>query len=526
MAALLHFLAAVLSFFFAFPTVDAFTFSFGSTPSQCDNLPLTWTGGTPPFQLLIVPIFGTPRNVSIPSSAFSNGQGSYPLQIPLPKGQQMVLTMSDATGFNAGGTSNVLTVQASQGGSCNTTDPGVAFSFQLNDALQQCRPFTFSGYIASGATQPVTVAAIIPGGNVLTLFPPVGSDNFLWDAAVARGTSMIFMMTDAQGRPGGSSDVRIVNSSDDNTCLVSNSPSSTANPPSPATTASPSSTSSSATTTPSSPPSNGFSIAAIAGTVIGALLFLAVVITLGLFFLRRRHDASLAGNGGDPFRRQSQRVGSRMDLTYDPPPGTYGLQPPLNSGPAATPYPYSPGLIAPLASNPFFDSPSPSQHQLSPSQYDASTQYADSRYQLSEADQYEMPLQPQHPGPYQSLPQIYPPPPNYPPLNRPMDPFNAASPPMLPGTEIEPFTMEASTSRDSMSTAQRKVAMAGATTYKPSRFMVHTDVEDVLPPPNEDGVIELPPQYSERHGTLGVANPTSPAPGASAGPPPGAWHSS
>jgi len=64
--------AAVLSFVFAFPLVSAFTYSFG-TPSECDNIPLTWTGerfvlsfelqflwglpgGTPPFQLSIIPV--------------------------------------------------------------------------------------------------------------------------------------------------------------------------------------------------------------------------------------------------------------------------------------------------------------------------------------------------------------------------------------------------------------------------------------------------------------------------------------
>lgn len=105
-------------------------------------------------------MFGTPRNISIPSSAFSDGKGSYSFQLPMAKDSQMVLSMSDATGFNTGGSSNVLTVQASQGGSCNATDPGkscksisatrsltsisfssegVSFSFQLNTALQQCR---------------------------------------------------------------------------------------------------------------------------------------------------------------------------------------------------------------------------------------------------------------------------------------------------------------------------------------------------------------------------------------------------
>ncbi len=47
-----------------------------------------------------------------------------------------------------------------------------------------------------------------------------------------------------------------------------------------------------------------------------------------------------------------------------------------------------------------------------------------------------------------------------------------------------------------MTSAQRKAAMAGSS-YTPSRFILHTDADDVpLPPPNEDGVVELPPQYS------------------------------
>jgi hypothetical protein len=60
-----------------------------------------------------------------------------------------------------------------------------------------------------------------------------------------------------------------------------------------------------------------------------------------------------------------------------------------------------------------------------------------------------------------------------------------------------------------MSTAQRKAAMAGVSAYKPSRFIVHTDVEDELPPPNQDGVVELPPQYSERRGPLATTGSTS-----------------
>lgn len=48
--------------------------------------------------------------------------------------------MSDSTGFGTGGTSDVMTVGSSVGGtSCNTTDPGVEFYYELNSALQQCR---------------------------------------------------------------------------------------------------------------------------------------------------------------------------------------------------------------------------------------------------------------------------------------------------------------------------------------------------------------------------------------------------
>jgi len=56
----------------------------------------------------------------------------------------------------------------------------------------------------------------------------------------------------------------------------------------------------------------------------------------------------------------------------------------------------------------------------------------------------------------------------------------------------------AQSTSDNMTSAQRKAMQAGVSTYTPSRFIVHTDVEDVYPPPNEDGVVELPPQYSER----------------------------
>ncbi|PPQ62829.1 hypothetical protein CVT24_000523 [Panaeolus cyanescens] len=451
-------------------------------------------------------VFGTPRNISVPATAFSNGRGSYSLQIPLKKDDEMLITMSDATGFNTGGTTTVLTVQASKGGKCDTTDPGIGFPFQLNTALQQCRPFVFSGY--NSATQPVTITGIIPGGNSFILNPPVGPTSFSWTANVARGTSLIFFMTDARGRQGGSSDVRIVSTSDDASCLSGSSPVTTTGAPSVSLTSTkssptgPSTTSTASSTPTPSPQAGGVSIAAIAGTVIGSLLFLAVIVTLGLFFLRRKRDAAWQGSQSN-IRRQSHRT----EIDFEHGPSGYNM--PHNATAPPSQYPYSPNSSRPYDSNPFLDSPLPT------------SQYAESRYQDSQAD-----LQSQYGGthgaPYsesvfsyqnsqQAPSQLYPPRPNYPPagyppirLDPPVDPFNPTGPPMVPesddGTTNLPYASNsapppASTSGGASTAAARKAAMAGTSTYVPSRFIVHTDAEDDLPPPNEDGVVELPPQY-------------------------------
>ncbi|KAF8871087.1 hypothetical protein BD779DRAFT_1478427 [Infundibulicybe gibba] len=180
--------------------------------------------------------------------------------------------MSDETGFGAGGSTPLLQVEASHGKDCNTTDPGVTFSFELDSGLQQCsiiRPYTFSDY--SGVIQPVTIM-------------------------------------DAQGRAGGSS--RVITSPVLTICLVSIRPTSTRpwKPP-PAATPLPS-TGSGAASTAISPSTRSSSvptiarpstesdaapvaagphapIAVIIGCASGALL-LAALLVLGLLYLKRR----------------------------------------------------------------------------------------------------------------------------------------------------------------------------------------------------------------------------------------------
>jgi hypothetical protein len=48
---------------------------------------------------------------------------------------------------------------------------------------------------------------------------------------------------------------------------------------------------------------------------------------------------------------------------------------------------------------------------------------------------------------------------------------------------------------------RHKAAMAGVSGYKPSRFILHTDVDEVVPDEEQD-IVELPPQYTDRRQSL------------------------
>ncbi|KAH7929312.1 hypothetical protein BV22DRAFT_1057011 [Leucogyrophana mollusca] len=428
--------------FGVFSLVHAFSVTVVSGPTQCDDLTVSWTGGQPPFEILLTPVYNYPRNISVPSSSFSNNAGSYTIpQLPFANKTRFLLTMSDATGFGTGGTSNVLTVGDPVGNNnCNTTNPAVAFTFDLNNALQQCQPYTFSGY--NGAVQPVIITGLIPLGESFLVYPPVNQGaSYSWTADVAAGTSILFLMTDANGRQGGSSDLLPVQLSSDSSCLNASSPSSTASSPpsSTSTTSSPSTTNGSSTST---------SIGAIAGTVIGCLVALAALITLGLFFLRRRRTSR------SPFiiptKRNSRRLQS-VDLDHDH--HDFATVPPIN------PFPYH--------------ADSPPIHSFP---------YADSTSRFPPSPRSDTALQP--------------------PQNYDADPFNVPPSPLHQHSRVssntDSFAGYGDVGSSSMSSAgRRKAAMAGATAYKaPTRFVLHTDVDDVVP--DENGVVELPPQYSER----------------------------
>ncbi|KAJ6509468.1 hypothetical protein C8R47DRAFT_1098818 [Mycena vitilis] len=422
-----------LFFLTVLPLLAANSFSFTSTaPSQCDDVQISWTGGSGAgYYLSVVPEFGVPLNISIPST---DVDGTFKTPLALNVTDKFVFTLSDSTGFGSGGSSSLLTVGNSLGGSCNTVPAALPYTFAIDQALQQCGSFPFTDYDA--AVAPVSIMGVIPGGDSFVL--NVGSaKTFNWVANVYNSTQIIFFMVDGRAQVGGSV-LTTVELSSDSSCINDKSPSSTVSPSS---TSSPTSTSSSAPSTSSSsaPDTPRSNTGAIAGSVLGALIFLAVLITLGLFFLRQRQEKQkVRMAGGSEFRRTSRPMNSELDLTYD----------------AGGPYMSASGTPSTSAFNQtpsFGASPGPPAHYQPHSGY----------------------MLPEHDNPF--------------------NPPQAAPPSVYThNPDVDPFMERES---ESVSAGQRKSGMSGFTGYKPSRYVVHTDAEDDIPP-NADGVVELPPQYS------------------------------
>jgi hypothetical protein len=275
---------------------------------------------------------------------------------------------------------------------------------------------------------------LIPGGQSFVLQPDVGP-TYDWVANVEHGTSIIFVMVDSAGREGGSSDINIVGTTDDSTCLNGSSPSSTVSP-TPTPTSGTSGTSvSSGVPSQTGAPGEKVSVAAVIGAIIGIMILTAAAVTLVIFYIRRRRRGpGLLGNSR-PSRYNSRRTESNIDLND-------------SSG-----------------SLPITD-----HYRVNDTQTGRTPATAS---HLLPAGQYE-------PDPF-----------TLPPPSHPASRYSAFS----AGEGSNGGTSE------QMSSAQRKAAMSGATAYKPARFILHTDVEEAVPPA-EDELIELPPQYSASRAPL------------------------
>ncbi|KAF5355988.1 hypothetical protein D9756_004125 [Leucocoprinus leucothites] len=317
-------------FVFTFLFIRAHGFDFVvSPPTQCGSQRFTWVGGTPPFYALILPPDGTMRNISIPTSAWNqtDRSGDFSTVLPLAQGKMVVFSMGDAIGETTGGVSEVMTVGAPAAGtsSCNTTDPGPAFFFSVNSALLQCKNYPFS--LFTGAVLPISVLVTVPHSESFIIHPPNNNDPFNWQANLTAGTRVLFTMSDAQGRPGGTSSLTTVQSSDDSSCA--HPPPSSASPtrtPSPTGTAPATNTGGSGNNTGNNNHKGSNHTGLIIGVAVGGAVALIIVIALIYCFSKRK--------GGSFVVPQK-----RIDLTEPGPDSSSYLLPPGGPEPVHHPPP-------------------------------------------------------------------------------------------------------------------------------------------------------------------------------------------
>jgi hypothetical protein len=279
--------------------VASFTWSFQNTPTQCSNISISISGGgTPPYNILIIPsgpspfTNGTEVRKIISQESLSS---SVSFQLNYPGDSQFVAVVSDATGFGSGGTSAEAEVTSSSDSSCidasQSVSPEWVFNLDPTSQIVQCTP-TRIWWQTTNVSGTPTFFGVIPGGNSFVI--PESNVNtttatgtgFSWNPSIRTQTVLYIVGNDDKGNGTGGSTVQTVsnNLQNDNSCLNSNSPSSTAG--SPAGGSYPTSTSSSGNST-SSTSSSSNNTGAIVGGVIGGVVGLLALLLL-FYFIRRR----------------------------------------------------------------------------------------------------------------------------------------------------------------------------------------------------------------------------------------------
>lgn len=136
--------------------------------------------------------------------------------------------MSDSTGFGTGGTSTVYTV-GSGPSDCLPTSPTKAdfYMYTAETTPSQCGSFGITW--DAGATSPVHIYGVIPGGQSFDLGAPSSGTGFDWTTNVRQGTQTLFLAVGGNNENGGSTDILTVGGGSSG-CINAQSPSSTANP--------------------------------------------------------------------------------------------------------------------------------------------------------------------------------------------------------------------------------------------------------------------------------------------------------
>ncbi|KAH7096666.1 hypothetical protein BKA62DRAFT_774995 [Auriculariales sp. MPI-PUGE-AT-0066] len=294
----------------------AFTFTFGTTPTQCQNATINIIGddGVPPYNIVIL-AYGNPPGGNevrkIIDHSFTDPKSS--VLVAFPSNSQFVAVVSDSTGFGKGGTTLSVNTASSNDSSClptkETLSPGFYLIIDNLTDIHTCQSRRI-GYSVSPASEgKVTIYGIIPGGDSFAIDMSGattldGSLGINWTPNIPPFTDIIFMGGDDRGRgSGGSTDRVNIQSGPNKDCLTGDYPLSTVGTPAGQVFPTDSSVS-----TPNSG-SGGTNIGAIVGGVIGALVFVILVLASLLFYFWRR-------------RRQNRNnhIKEKPDLTDDPRP--------------------------------------------------------------------------------------------------------------------------------------------------------------------------------------------------------------
>ncbi|KAG2075611.1 hypothetical protein BDR04DRAFT_1228565 [Suillus decipiens] len=531
----------------------AFSVTVG-TPTQCDPLTISWTGGQEPYEILLTPYMEMYQNFSVPTSAFSNGKGSYSIsQLLLSATTRFLLTMSDATGFGSGGTTDILTVgNPIENNDCNLaiTTETPSYEFYLSPSptppgysMPQCSNFVLT---APDAVAPITVVQLIPGGQPAMMNSVDTSYTLVPDVNV--GTTLMYFVNDSVGVQGGVSGFYKVSGSSDSSCLIPNVPSSTIgmSATATATTTLTSSTSSITASPPSSSNKNVALIAGAAGGGGGGAVFIALVI-LGMCLWRKRrasrspnvssstkiHSGQLqrtntkyappsssnqtqrsrqSSNTDSPDTRSSTMSSSaysRMTALSQPISLNYPTQYPVSYPRPSRSSSQSPLLDASTGNSTVSDRPtslSQTLHSRQSSNADFAAYEDAGSSAMSSADR-RMSTVAEMPSPLETNPVGYLGPPiqskfQPSPIDASADNVAVNNPPTS-FNKIRDVRQSSDTDTRSQSMAPastQTTTAAGQTVYQPpTRIIVHTDADVVMP--DDNGLVELPPQYSEHWGS-------------------------
>ncbi|WVQ75464.1 hypothetical protein IAR50_005089 [Cryptococcus sp. DSM 104548] len=323
---------ALLAASLLIPHTLAFSFST-STPTQCSNLTVQWTGGTAPFYLLFVPVeevtSGHIENITIPDGLTS--PYSYSFTLDQPSGLDFVLAMSDSTGFGSGGSTSVLTVGSSDNTSCLPSTIDADFYFSLNPDSNPSSCSTMSISWPSNTTDPTNLYGIVPHGSAWRIPIDESGTSYDWTVDIASGTQFLLLMSDAgQYQTGGSTDLYTVQSGSTD-CLDVDSPSSVAGGTTSTSSASASTASVSGVGGSSSGGGSGGSgdlsggssshTGAIVGGTLGGVACLVLLGLLAFFCLRRqaRRKPDNEGLSAKPYSVTHEKAKRRrtVDLGAD-----------------------------------------------------------------------------------------------------------------------------------------------------------------------------------------------------------------